>query len=156
MKEYLIRLFNFNHWANESIIEAIEKNKITEASINKNISHILNAQYVWFARFYPKKKFNYQIWDIHNTSKLKEMNDEISSFYIEYISKIKPRDLTDKIEYITTNEEKYFNTLFDIFIHIANHSAHHRGQITYKISDLKLEAPKVDYIKYCRTFPEFW
>lgn len=156
MKEYLMRLFNFNHWANECLIEAIEKNDIKSAYVDTTISHILNAQYVWFARFYPKKKFDYKVWDVHTTTKLKEMNDEIASLFIEYITKIKPRDLADKIEYSTTEDEKYFNTLFDIFVHIANHSAHHRGQISAKISELNILCPKIDYIHYCRTFPDYW
>ncbi len=156
MKEYLLRLFNYNHWANECLIETVEKNNVQNEYILNMLSHVLNAQYVWFARFYPKKSFNYKVWDVHNTTQLKEMNDEIASLFVEYITKIKPRDLADKIEYVTTNGENYFNTLFDIFIHIANHSAHHRGQISNKLSESKVVIPKIDYIHYCRTFPDYW
>lgn len=156
MKEYLMRLFNYNHWANEMLIEAIENQKIKNEYIDTIISHILNAQYLWFARFYPKNKFHYKFWDVHQPAKLKEMNDEIASLFIEYIANIKPKDLINKVEYTTTEGDVYFNNLFDIFVHIANHSAHHRGQITHKINELAKIPPKIDYIIYSRTFPDFW
>lgn len=156
MKEYLMRLFNYNHWANEMLIEALENQKIKNEYIDTIISHVLNAQYLWFARFYPKKKFSYKFWDVHQPAKLKEMNDEVASLFIEYIANIKPKDLINKVEYTTTEGEIYFNSLFDIFVHIANHSAHHRGQITHKMSELGKLTPKIDYIIYSRTFPDFW
>ncbi|MDX2189963.1 MAG: DinB family protein [Bacteroidota bacterium] len=152
MKQYIIRLFNYSHWANELILEVLEKNKLNDEYILKMLSHILNAQYIWLARINPKFVHNVQLWDVHNMDVIKEMNETISTLYIEFVAKQKLSAFNNKYDNTNLKGEKFATALADILIHVANHNAHHRGQISLKIRELGVEPPNFNYITYARSF----
>ena len=156
MKEYLIRLFNYNHWANEILTDLLLSNSVSDEYIYKLLSHNLNAQYIWLHRLDPNKKSNVELWDIHTIEKLKEMNDEIAEFFIDYLTEIRPRDIAKKISVANLKGETFINSIGDIMIHIGNHAAHHRGQISSKLREMGVDPPNFNYITYARSFPEFW
>lgn len=156
MKEYLLKTYNYSHWANQILIECIEKNNIQDDFVIKTISHLLNAQRIWYNRLHPENATATDLWAVHSLEKLKIKNDALAELYFKWISGLKLKDFAVKHEITNFKGETYYNSLIDILIHVANHDAHHRGQIARKIREIGVEPPNFDYAIFMRIFPDFW
>ena len=156
MKEYLLKIFNYNHWANEVLIENIKKYNIDDEYINKMISHLINVLFIRYENIDPKHKTPFQLWDIHPLEKLIEANNNISEDIITYLSTMKPREAVAKIHSTSTDGEEIMISKGDMFIHMVNHAAHHRGQICKRMRELGHTPPGIGYLRYAISFPDFW
>jgi uncharacterized damage-inducible protein DinB len=156
MKDYILKIVNYNHWANEALIEVISQNNINDEYILKMLSHILNAQRLWFNRINKDNNSNVEIWKIYTLENIKTKNDGIAEIFVKLVANMKLKDFNKKIEYQTQDGETYVTSIADILIHLASHDAHHRGQIAAKLRTLGINPPQNSYIQYVRSFPEFW
>lgn len=156
MKEYLLKLFNYNHWSTEVLLDAVEKNTIKDEYVLKMLSHYLNVLLIRFDNIYPTESKKYDLWEIHSVEKLKEMNDDITEQIINYLSKVKPRDIAAKMHSTSTDGDEILISQVDMFIHMANHGGHHRGQISNRMRILGFTPPGIGYLRYCVSFPDFW
>lgn len=156
MKDYLVKIFNYNHWANELILEEMAKNDVNDEYCTKLMSHMLNAQRTWYNRITKVVNENNDIWQIHPFEKLSEKNNALTELYVKMLAKTKLSELNKKLENKNMSGEVFFNSLTDILIHVANHGSHHRAQISKRLRELGVTPPKIDYITYVRTFPDFW
>jgi uncharacterized damage-inducible protein DinB len=156
MKEYLLRLFNYNHWANETLLDLIEKNNTTDEYLIKMLNHIIDVQMIRFPMVSGKKVPTMTIWDIHPMDKLRDLNDETMELAISYLTKARPRDFLDKVGGKTMDGTDFLISKGDMLIHLANHAAHHRGQIARQLRDIGIDPPNIGYLQYTNSFPEFW
>ncbi len=156
MKDYLLKIFNYNHWSNELLLETIEKNNVKDEYIIKMMSHNLNAQRKRYNHISGDITTVFDIWEIHSLEQLKSKNNALTELYIKMISKLKLSKLNEKIETTSLEGDKFFMSVTDIMIHIANHSAHHRGQISLRLRELGIAPPDYGYLIYCKSFPDFW
>jgi uncharacterized damage-inducible protein DinB len=156
MKEYLLKIINYNHWSTEALLEIIEKNKIQDEYILKMLSHYLNVFYSRFNDISPRKQTLPNLWDVHSFETLKSMNDEISELIVSYLLHIKPRETLEKIHTKSTDGEEINVSKGDMLIHIVNHAAHHRGQICKRLSELGYKSPGIGYLRYAHSLPDFW
>lgn len=156
MKEYLIRLFNYSHWANETILDIIVKNNIKDEYIIKMMSHIIDVQMIRFPLLSGKKVPAMTMWDIHTLPKLMELNDETMENVVLYLTKARPRVFIEKVAGKTLDGTDFLISKGDMLIHLANHASHHRGQIALRLRELGITPPNTGYLQYTIAFPEFW
>lgn len=157
MKEYLLRLFNYNHWANETLWDIINKNNITDEYIIKMMNHIVNVQVIRFPLIIDNKSIPaVTMWDIHSLEKLKDMNDETMEETICFLTEARPRVFLEKVAGKTIDGVDFLISKGDMMIHLANHASHHRGQIALKMRELGISPPNNGYLQYTIAFPDFW
>lgn len=148
-KEYFITLFEYDRWANQQIIDALNK-YITPPEKSKSLLlHIGAALDFWFVRVTSETPiFNslFQETDFENGSKLVL---KASERWIEYLNKDEV-DLDTVIHYKTTKGMDFSNLLYVIITQLLTHGPYHRGQINQVLRQNELEPVITDYIYFMR------
>ncbi len=138
-KNYFIELADYNLWANTIVCNWLEQ--ITEeqwsreivssfSSVQQTVLHIISAEYAWLERFKRNPEI---VWlqpsfkgtkDEHITL-WKQTSQELKKF----ISEFEENQLSVKLEFTRLNGDVYTMPFYQLFAHVVNHAAYHRGQL---------------------------
>ncbi|MFH6602891.1 DinB family protein [Maribacter algicola] len=147
MKVFFNQLFDYNFYCNKRLIEVCcTLDSVPEKSIEL-FSHILNAHHLWNSRILGKSP-EYKVWQLHDVKQWGDIHYENQRGSFEIITNTD--DFEKRIDYENSEGRSFTNTLQDIFFHIVNHSAHHRGQIATNFRSNGIEPLSLDYIYYKR------
>jgi uncharacterized damage-inducible protein DinB len=152
MKSYFISLFNYDHYANERILEAIIKCNRPENAVNL-FSHLLTAQQVWLNRCLCLAPAAVELWPSleGKTDTLADLIKNNHQTRINYLNSLKEPDFDKIINYKNTKGDSFDNPLNNILAHVVNHGTHHRAQIGQQLKFAGIEnLPITDYIFYLR------
>ena len=149
MKTYYIRLLQYEYWANLQFIEALEKLDTPPEKAVSLMSHILNAQMVWFTRV-SNDHLVVGVWDLLPISWLKETADRSYQKWDSYVRDMDEADFDTIIKYQTTKGVPYETPIGDILTHLSHHAAYHRGQIVALLKPVVHPLPVTDFIQWLR------
>lgn len=149
MKNYLIHLLNYELWANQRVIDALETVDNPPARAVALMGHILSAQHVWLGRVLHETTF-VSIWEDTPVAWMAETADRQHRKIVSYLNALPETDLTQSIDYSNSQQEPYQSTLIDILTHMSHHAAYHRGQIVQLIRPMITEPPITDFIVWTR------
>jgi uncharacterized damage-inducible protein DinB len=149
MKNFLIHLLNYELWANQRIISALETLDNPPARAVAVMGHILSAQHVWLGRVLNETTF-VSIWEDTPVAWMSETAERQHRKIVSYLNALSETDLTQSIDYATSQQEPYQSTLIDILTHMSHHAAYHRGQIVQLIRPMMTEPPITDFIVWTR------
>ena len=150
MKEYFIRLFKYNDWANNLVLDTLSKNSVKDPDIFKIFSHVINAQFIWMSRITGNKEIHKPVWSLHSLKDLKEFSKESTQLWLNYLSKLDEKELQRSISYSNSEGHAFSNTVMDMLPHIVNHASYHRGQVNKLIRREGFPVNNTDYITYRR------
>ena len=149
MKDYFLRMFTYNEWASGLLIEVLETNKVEDDKILKWMSHISNAEFIWWDRMNGKTgrvaPFDHQSLD-RTKEGIGKFHHEIRS----WLGKRSLGDLSETFSYVTSRGSSYTNTYQEVLAHLINHGTHHRAQISARLRELGIAPPGTDYIFFIR------
>lgn len=149
MKAYFSRLFNYDHYANEIILDLIIKTNSPEKPV-KLMAHLLAAQQVWLSRC-KGLAATIDLWPNQQSDTFADLIAQNSSNWSGYLDSLKPDDFEQVILYKNSKGDAFENKLTDILGHVINHGTHHRAQIGQHLIAAGLEIlPTTDYIFYLR------
>lgn len=152
MKAYFKKLFTYNHWANELILNSLESNGFNSADEAVKIySHVINAQYIWFSRITGKKEFHKPVWSVHELSDIRNFLPENFALWMNYIDQLTDEELKRVINYSNSEGHQFYNEVGDMLPHLVNHASYHRGQVNKLIRQNGFTPVNGDYITWCRT-----
>ncbi|GAB3704314.1 DinB family protein [Spirosoma flavus] len=149
MRDHLIQLLNYELWANQRVISALETITNPPARAIAVMGHILSAQHVWLGRIMNDPAF-VAIWEDTPVSWMSEIAERQHRQLVSYVTTLSETDLLRLISYSTSKGEPYESTVFDILTHTSHHAAYHRGQVVQLIRPLIADAPVTDYIFWIR------
>ena len=149
MKNYLIHLLNYELWANQRVIAALETLENPPERAVTLMSHVLSAQQVWFSRFTPETA-HFGIWEDMPVSWMRETAERQHRQAVSYLTILAEPKLLQSVDYVNSKGVAYQNTLIDILTHLSHHAAYHRGQVVQLIRPLLTEAPVTDFIVWVR------
>lgn len=149
MKNYLIHLLNYELWANQRIIDALETLDNPPARAVAVMGHILSAQQVWFGRVTKETTF-VSIWEDVPVSWMGETAERQHRKIVSFITDLPETDLLQSVDYVTSKDVPFQSNLIDILTHMSHHAAYHRGQVVQLIRPLLDEAPITDFIVWTR------
>lgn len=162
LKEQLLKLAQYNLWANTRILEWIIKggeanaDAICESSfptIRKTAYHIYDAEYTWFFRLNnqdiaywpPSRDFNYTMKEFAEILKAQ------SQVLIDLVTTFSESQLSNGISYHNVKGDVFSSSIADIINHVVNHGTYHRGQLITMMRTLGFkEVGATDYIAFCR------
>jgi uncharacterized damage-inducible protein DinB len=150
MREYFIRLFKYNNWANELVLDTLSRNTFRDPEIFKIFSHVMNAQFIWMSRISGDKNLHKPVWSQHSLEDLKKFSKESSALWLDYLSKLDEKELQRSISYSNSEGQAFSNTVSDMLPHIVNHASYHRGQVNKLIRREGFPVHNTDYITYRR------
>jgi uncharacterized damage-inducible protein DinB len=150
MKDYFLKLYRYNHWANLEILKAVQPVYQTSPYISETFSHVINAQYIWTGRINLEKKTPFKVREIQDLAKLESTITHITKDWLNYIDNLTPLELERKIHYTNSFGESFTSVIQDVIAHLINHSTYHRAQVARELRVLGISPPNTDYITYCR------
>jgi uncharacterized damage-inducible protein DinB len=148
MKEYFIRLFNYDTYTNLLMTEMIINAGNPEKPVQL-MAHLLAAQQVWLNRC-KYEIFNGVLWPGWKADTFEKTIEENSKGWIDFLAKCTPADFDKTISYKNSKGEGFENKLSDILAHAINHGTHHRAQVGQYLKSGGVDLPFTDYIFYLR------
>jgi uncharacterized damage-inducible protein DinB len=157
LKNHCIHLLNYDHWANQKLLEHM--NSIPEEifhsqtnsvfpTIGDTFFHIFNAQRIWFVRCIPHLFPDESLKGFQDVRQAKET---FFTFHKSMIEQIQLNyDELDEIIYQNSKGITYKNHINEIIHHLANHGTYHRGNIVAMIRGFGCKGTSTDYIEYMR------
>lgn len=150
MRDYLMKVSIYNSWANDSLIQSLRSQNITDEPVLKLLSHIILSENFWMARLKAEDTSNKNFWKLLNISECYRTAHENSKAYSDFIKEKSDNDFERSIIYKNTKGVEYNNTIEDILTHVFIHSAYHRGQAAKEVRRMDKEPVYTDYIHYIR------
>ncbi len=150
MKKYFQKLMRYNHWANGRILKSIIDHCPDDQDILKLYSHLISAQYIWLLRIKGIPISTFPIWEIYNLDQLETMTNESTENWLQYLESHQFETFEEMIFYQNSQGKKFENSIGQIITHVANHSTHHRAQISLSLRQKDIAPPATDYIFYAR------
>lgn len=149
MSDPLYQLWQYNNWANTTVIDLLKQNPDTvPASCLRLLSHITNAQIVWLSRINGVSS-PVGVWDEHSLE-VSEANHALFSTGITQSLEDERKGKMLKITYKNTQNIVFTDALMDILLHVFNHGTYHRAQIAHEMKRNGMKPPVTDYIVFKR------
>lgn len=148
MKQYFLKLYQYNVWCNQRVLSAIKRQSVTDEKILSVLGHIVAAQYLWLHRIKGLAPADVKLWGNYSLDQLNEMAAYIGKEWVDFIQSTD--DFNRELVYKNYTNDPYVNKVEQIMIHLVNHSSYHRGQIALLLRQKGFEPVNTDYITYDR------
>lgn len=148
MKEFFLKWYHYNAWANRRIISCLERQQVTDEKILSVFGHLMAANFIWLNRIKDLPKSKYELWGKYDLEELRNMVEEADQ---QWMSFIKKHESFDRIMKYHNYVGDYFeNNVQQIMIHLVNHGTYHRGQVAMLLRQKGFEPVNTDFITYDR------
>ncbi len=149
MKEYFIRLFNYDKHTNLLIAETIIRAGCPDKPVQL-MAHLLAAQQVWHTRC-NGEPFTGVLWPDWKADTFEHTINDNHRGWVNFLEYLSPDDFYKIISYRNFKGDNWDNKLSDILTHVINHGTHHRAQAGQHLILAGVESlPVTDYIFYIR------
>jgi uncharacterized damage-inducible protein DinB len=153
-KDYFIRFWQYNHWANETYFALFTDLQSQQIAIPERIevlvSHVVQAQKLWLTRLEGKPDLSIDIWQKQPLAYLRQMSAENTNNWIAYLERIEPSQMDSPIAYRNFQNKPYLNSPFEICMQNITHAGYHRAQYALLLRQADIAPPNTDFITYCR------
>jgi uncharacterized damage-inducible protein DinB len=149
MKTHLIRLFEYNQWANSLFSETLLKADYKNQKINVLLSHTFAAELIWLHRVENIDGIIPGVWELFPAEEAVISLKKADEHWIQFINKV--TDFETVIDYKDSEGNSHQTVLKDIISHVANHGTHHRGQIATLLRLENIAPPASDFIFFARS-----
>ncbi len=151
MKAYFIKMFGYNKFATEHILQAMADNGAPAITL-KLMTHMLTTELVWLERCKLTTPTATSPWPepliIDQCEALIVPRHEA---WIDFLNGLTEDDFDKVIPYHTFNGDPYENHLNEIITHVINHGTHTRAQIGQQLKFAGAKTlPITDYSYYLR------
>ncbi|MBX2969112.1 MAG: DinB family protein [Cyclobacteriaceae bacterium] len=148
MKEYFLKLYRYNAWANSRVLGALAQQKVTDDKILTLMSHVMAAQLLWLHRILGLPAPDVELWKKYSLERLQQLSEEGSSRWLEFIED--QDDFNRQLRYHNYVGHSFENNIEHIMIHTVNHATYHRGQVALLMRERGYEPVNTDFITYDR------
>ncbi|MCS6973279.1 MAG: hypothetical protein N2044_05810 [Cyclobacteriaceae bacterium] len=150
MKEYLLKLYDYNTWANTRVLSALIEQQCSDAKTLTLFSHIMAAQLLWLHRVQGWPPPEVELWKQYSVDELSIMHAKGSEGWKQYLNHAGENDFFRHLNYTNYTGQPFENRIFEILIHTVNHATYHRGQIALRMREQGYEPINTDFITYER------
>ena len=124
---YLRRLFAYNHWANQEVLATMRQSQSVPERSRKFMAHIAGAEWLWLRRLKDGRQI--AVWPDLTLAECENEVQALNTAWRTYLDSLSEQQLQQTIPYTNSIGERWSNTVADVLMHVAMHSAYHRGQI---------------------------
>lgn len=154
------RLYDYNRWANERVLESLQplgqdlftsNKQASHGSIRGVVAHIAAAEWIWLERWKGSSpssllsESEFETVEIASR-RLRKIDGEL----IEFTNRLTQAEVDASREYRTTEGQRYSNLLSDMLVHVVNHSSYHRGQVSTLLRQAGAVPKSTDLILFIR------
>lgn len=154
MKQYFLKLYQYNAWANKRVINCLNRQNIGDEKILSVMGHIVAAQFLWLHRIKGLPPADVKLWGEYSLPQLTTMAEEVGKLWLEFVESTD--NFNRELTYNNYVGEPYVNNVEMIMIHLVNHSSYHRAQIAMLLRQKGFEPINTDFITYDRVITGQW
>ncbi len=150
MRNYLLKLFTHEHWANHELLTSLKAAPAVPPRTQELLAHILTAHTFWDRRVHGQLIPEFNFWPDLSLEECADLNETYAKKWPAYMASL-PELLEDQIVTFTTFDgtSREFRVV-DILMQLHAHSVHHRAQIMLDMKAAGLEPVTTDYLLFCR------
>jgi uncharacterized damage-inducible protein DinB len=155
MRDYFLKLFAHEHWANAQLLTALRAVPEVPVRTRELVPHIFAAHQFMDKRAHSETVnfWEYDFFPKYSLDKCRELNEHYSAMWPEFLRALPDPMTEQRVNVLTQDGEPRSVVIVDLLTHLYTHSIHHRGQIAADLRAAELEPVATDYIIYCRTHP---
>ena len=160
MKEMLTQYATYNIWANNELLKLIlnlnqeqQQQEIASSfsSLYKTILHLWDAKSIWWQRLKLQEHIVNQSLNNVSIQEATKAIEQLDVQWADWISKANENQLQHVFAYQNSKREQFKQPVWQMLLHLFNHSTYHRGQLVTMLRQLGIEKiPPTDFIYWCR------
>ncbi|MCB0214064.1 MAG: hypothetical protein KDJ52_32300 [Anaerolineae bacterium] len=163
MKQTIIKLYQYNYWANHLILEKaaqVTENQFTApshcssaGSLRGALVHTLSAEWIWRSRCQLgiSRSAMLQEANFPTLASITSRWQEEEKAMLAYLETLTHDDLSQTIAYTNTSGTASFETrLNDILHHLVLHGMQHRSEMAAMLTDYGQSPGNIDFIVFLR------
>jgi len=150
-------LYDYNRWANAVVLDAaatLTQEQFTRdlgnsfRSVRDTLAHILGAEWIWLERWKgASPKGLLEATDFPSVEALRTRWNEVERDRTAFLLTAANR-LEETISYVNTRGRTFAYPLWQMMVHVVNHSTYHRGQITTLLRQLGSKPVSTDLLLF--------
>src|SRR3990172_8864132 len=162
-RQDIITLFDYNAWANERILGAVESLTAEQftrdlgnsfPSVRDTLAHILGAEWIWHERWHGRSPTALLTpADFPDLASIRARWGEVESDIRKFVGGLNESTLARVHEYRLVSGTASAQPLWQLIQHLVNHGSYHRGQITMMLRILGAKPVGTDLITFYRERP---
>jgi len=119
-------------------------------SIRNTAVHLVSAQAVSLSRWKGQPVHMWKPEELPTVDALRARWEEVARDRGAFLAEQTDATLAQDVRYTTTDGKAYATPLGEFFLHMANHSTYHRGQLTAFLRNVGVKPPSTDFIVWIR------
>jgi uncharacterized damage-inducible protein DinB len=148
-KRLLQRLFSYDEWANHEVLAGLRSAQNRAPRSLRWMAHILAAEEVWLTRL-RHDGTKPAVWPERALDDCDKVAASLGEAWHDLLRSASEEDLARPVDYTNSKGEAFSSSVGDILMHVAMHSAYHRGQIASDMRAAGLEPAYTDFIHAVR------
>jgi len=162
--EFFLRLYTYNDWANEAVLDAAEKLSPADytrdfgqswRSVRGILTHIMAADHVWLTRWLGESPvgLDHDEEATPTVAALRNAWQVVMQERRAYLHTLQAADLIAPCQYRNTKDTPYSQPLWELLTHVVNHGTDHRGHVSTTLAELGSPTVPLDLIAWVRDNP---
>lgn len=148
MKNYFLKLYQYNAWANKRVLGTLQQQNVNDEKILSLMGHVIAALFLWLHRIKGLPPPDVKLWGEYSLDQLILLSERAGQEWVHFVESTP--DFNRQLTYKNYVGENYTNNVEMIMIHLVNHSSYHRAQIAMLLRQKGLEPINTDFITYDR------
>ncbi len=158
LQDYIRQAFEYVYWANARYLSVAEG--LTQPQLHRDLGHswgnvhgtlvhMLSSEQIWLRRWHgesPKAHLNPD--DYPTVAAVKSAWAAVEKDLRAYVARQTPDSLETVITYSNLSGQTFQVPLWQMFMHVANHETHHRGELAAMFAILQVPHPEDEAIQY--------
>ena len=156
-------LFRYNEWANERLAAALMT--LPHEAFTRHLggsyprscdafAHVVSVEWIWLERWHGTSPKAAPAWaSSTDAALLVERMREVDARRAKFLSSYSDDDLHSTVSFTLLSGASGEQRLCDLFVHVANHSTYHRGQVASMLRQAGTAPPSTDFIAYRKENP---
>ncbi len=165
MKDHVLKLYDYNYWANGLILKYVEKltqeqfiqsDAHSQGCVRDILVHIMFAEWVWRERMVGDSPdlsvvtLNLQPEDFTSTQDLYDRWFDEELKMRDFLENINDEKINGKFTYKSVRGEEFENGYLDVLTHVVLHGMQHRADVAEMLTGFGQSPGNIDYIVYLR------
>jgi uncharacterized damage-inducible protein DinB len=150
MKDHLIDLFKYDHWANTRWLDRLRALDDVAPRVRELMAHLPATKRVWITRLRGEDASDVPIWPSLHWDACARLLDATYDDYQVFLDQCSDYDLTSAVAYLNSKGVEFQTPVREVLMHVITHNHYHRGQITQAVRQQGDEPVNTDYITYTR------
>ena len=158
MKEQLASLYEYGAWVNQRLLDAAEALTAEQftrkvlpgfGSVHLTLVHLVGAEVLWFARWQGQSpRTILSPSDLPGVQALRECWAKLIDERHAYFDARDEAELDTSVTWTNMRGQSFTLPCWQVILHCANHSTHHRSEIAAMLTDLGHEPDSTDLLEF--------